>query len=145
MATRQRRSRRSPVRRRKTLDWFWPYLALFTSLATIVCCALPLALVMLGLGASWAALISDAPWLVPLSQHKNLVFAIAGTLIVGNLTYVYLVAPRLKARAAACSIEQGPNACDVAGRVSRVTLWISAAIWLTGFSIAYLLPFAMGI
>jgi hypothetical protein len=127
------------------LGWFWSYLVLFTSLGTIVCCALPLALVMLGLGASWAALIAGAPWLVSLSRHKNLVFSIAGALIFGNLLYVYLVAPRLKGLGEACAIDADASACDVAGRISRLVLWASAAIWLTGFSVAYLLPLAIGI
>jgi hypothetical protein len=127
------------------LDWFWSYLSLFTSLGTIVCCALLLALVMLGLGAAWAALIADAPWLVVLSHHKNMVFAIAGSLIFGNLIYIHLIAPRLKAGAETCPIDEGPSACDGASRMNRITLWASAAIWLTGFSIAYVLPLAMGI
>jgi len=121
----------------------WSYLALFASVGTIVCCALPLALVMLGLGAAWAALIADAPWLVALSHHKGVVFTVAGTLIFSNLIYVYLLAPQLKGRSEACSIDAGANACDVASRVSQLALWASVAIWLIGFSVAYLLPLAM--
>lgn len=125
--------------------WLWACLSLFTSLGTIACCALPLALVMLGLGASWAAFISDASWLIPLSQHRSLVFTIADALIFGNVIYVYLLAPRLKTSGAACSIGDRPSACDIAGRASRAMLWASAGIWLVGFSVAFLLPLAMGI
>jgi hypothetical protein len=117
--------------------------ALFTSLGTILCCALPLALVMLGLGATWAPLVSNVSWLVALSHHKKLVFALAGALILGNLVYVYGVAPRLRARGVTCGID-GLSACNTVSRLSRVAVWCSAAIWLAGFSVAYVLPLVMG-
>ena len=40
------------------------YLSLFTSLSTLLCCALPSLFVLLGLGATVASLLSQAPWLV---------------------------------------------------------------------------------
>lgn len=127
------------------LDSLWSYLSLFTSLGTLVCCALPLLLVLLGLGASAASLFSAAPWLVSLSMHKTGVFSIAGLLIFGNLVYVYALVPRLKQQGEACAIDAGPTACDSAGRMSRIALWASAAIWVVGFSVSYLLPLALGI
>jgi mercuric ion transport protein len=130
---------------RVTLDRLWFYLALFTSLGTLVCCALPLLLVMVGLGASAASLFSALPWLVSLSMHKAWVFTIAGALIFGNLVYVYALAPRLKAEGQTCAIDAAPSACDTASRVSRIVLWASAAIWMVGFSAAYLLPLALGV
>ncbi len=134
-----------PVQAGLTLDWLWSYLALFTSLGTLVCCALPLLLVMLGLGASAASLFAAVPWLVSLSMHKAWVFTIAGVLIFGNLIYVYVVASRIRAQGEACALDAAPAPCDTAGRVSRITLWASAAIWMVGFSVAYLLPLALEI
>jgi mercuric ion transport protein len=75
------------------------YLSLFSSLGTLVCCALPSLLVLFGLGATVASVLSAAPWLVKLSQHKRWVFSIAGTLIGANFVYVYAFAPRLQAAA----------------------------------------------
>lgn len=46
------------------------YLSLFASFGTLICCALPSLLVLLGLGATVAAFLSAAPWLVTLSRHK---------------------------------------------------------------------------
>lgn len=46
------------------------YLALFSSVGTLVCCALPALLVLSGFGATVASLLSAAPWLVTLSRHK---------------------------------------------------------------------------
>lgn len=112
-------------------------LSLFTSLGTLLCCALPSLFVLLGLGATVASFLSAAPWLVALSRHKTWVFAIAGLLIAGNFFYVYSLAPRLKARALACPVDD-PR-CGVATRFSKVVLWISAAIWAAGFFTAFLL------
>ena len=114
------------------------YLSLFTSFGTLICCALPSLLVFLGLGATVGAVISAAPWLVNLSHHKGWVFAVSGTLIAANLTYVYVLSPRLRARTAACSPD-APEACDTATRVSRAVLWVSAGLYAVGFFTAYLL------
>ena len=40
------------------------YLSLFTSVGTLLCCALPSLLVLFGLGATVAFVLSEAPWLV---------------------------------------------------------------------------------
>lgn len=117
------------------------YLSLFTSMGTLVCCALPSLLVLLGLGAAIASALSAAPWLVTLSRHNAWVFAVSGSLIAANFYYLYRLAPRLEAAGAAsevCPIDD-PNACCAASRVSRFVLWVSAAIYLVGFSVAYVL------
>ena len=54
------------------------FLSLFTSLGTLLCCALPSLFVLFGLGATVATVLSDVPWLVTLSQHKHWVFIVAG-------------------------------------------------------------------
>ena len=114
------------------------YLSLFTSLGTLICCALPSLLVLLGLGATVASLLSAAPWLVTLSRHKSWVFLISGVLIGANVLYVYYLSPRLRARGEACSVD-GASACDTASRLGRGVLWISGGIYLVGFSVAYVL------
>lgn len=114
------------------------YLSLFTSFGTVMCCALPSLLVLLGLGATVASALTVMPWLITLSQHKLLLFAVSGGLIAGNVFYLYAVAPRLKARGEACTIEE-PGGCDTASQVSRALLWVSVIVYLIGFSVAYLL------
>ena len=54
------------------------FLSLFTSLGTLLCCALPSLLVLFGLGATVATVLSEVPWLVSLSHHKHWVFIVAG-------------------------------------------------------------------
>lgn len=114
------------------------YVSLFTSLGTLLCCALPSLLVLFGLGATMATVLSSVPWLVSLSRHKGWVFALSGTLIAANFLYVYRMAPRLRAQGASCAPD-APAACDTASRVSRVVLWCSAALYGVGFFTAYLL------
>jgi mercuric ion transport protein len=110
------------------------YLALFTSFGTLLCCALPSLLVLLGLGATVASFLSAVPWLVTLSRHKIWVFAISGLLIGANLLYVYV----LRRRPAACSPD-APEACAAATRWSRIVLWISVAIYAIGVFSAFIL------
>ena len=115
------------------------YLALFTSFGTLLCCALPSLLVLLGLGATVASFLSAAPWLVTLIGHRKVVFIVSGVLIAGDFVYVYWLSPRCKSQVEACSIEDGPTACDIATRVSRIALWVAAVIYAVGFFMAYLL------
>src|ERR1051325_7508333 len=118
---------------------FWlQYLSLFTSLGTLLCCALPSLLVLVGLGATVASFLSAVPWLVTLSQHKNWVFAVAGVLIAGNLLYVYRITPRLQSMGGACPAD-APDACVAASRVSLVLLWLSVTIYCIGVFSAYAL------
>ena len=113
------------------------YLSLFTSLGTLVCCALPSLLVLLGLGASVASALSAAPWLVALSRHKNIVFSVSGAMLALSFLYTYALAPRLRS-AADCGTDEA-DACSRAERVSRWILWFAAAIFLVGGFVAFLL------
>jgi hypothetical protein len=54
------------------------YFSLFSSFGTLLCCALPSVLVLLGLGTTVASLLSAMPWLVNLSRHKIWTFSISG-------------------------------------------------------------------
>lgn len=114
------------------------YLSLFTSLGTLLCCALPSLLVLFGLGATVASVLSEMPWLVALSHHKNWVFFTAGILISGNFIYVYAIAPQLQARKPACDPD-APVTCQTASRFSRIVLWCSAVLYLIGCFSAYFL------
>lgn len=114
------------------------YLSLFTSLGTLVCCALPSLLVLLGLGATVATVLTEVPWLVTLSHHKHWVFIVAGLLISGNLAYVYAIAPKLQLRNGACD-PNDPTACQTASRFSRAVLWCSVIVYSIGGFTAYIL------
>jgi hypothetical protein len=113
------------------------YFSLFSSFSTLICCALPSVLVLLGMGTTVASLLSAAPWLVSLSRHKIWIFSIAGTLIALSFLMTYLIAPRLR-DGETCDADD-PTTCGEVSRLSRVLLLGSAIIWSCGFFVAYLL------
>jgi hypothetical protein len=112
------------------------YFSLFGSVGTLLCCALPSLLVLAGLGATVAYTLSSLPWLVVLSRHKPWTFAISGTLIALSFFSVYYLGPRFRSQAC---LPGSPDACANSSRLSKVVLWISAALFVTGFFVAFLL------
>ncbi|NBO39307.1 hypothetical protein EBU99_12075 [bacterium] len=62
---------------------FWGTLALLGSSATLVCCVIPALMVALGFGAAVAGTIAAVPQLTVLSEHKGIVFLIAGLILAG--------------------------------------------------------------
>jgi mercuric ion transport protein len=121
------------VRRVTLLNYF----SLFSSFSTLICCALPSVLVLLGMGATIASVLSAAPWLVSLSRHKIWIFSMAGTMIAMSFVMTYYVAPRLQGNDG-CAVD-GETTCSEVSKLSRVVLWGSALIWSGGFFVAYLL------
>ncbi len=126
----------SPVQRARRAALL-NYFSLFSSFSTLICCALPSVLVLLGMGTTVASLLSAAPWLVSLSRHKIWTFSIAGVLIAMSFAMTYLVAPHLRP-GEVCDADD-PTTCGEVSKVSRVILWGSAIIWSCGFFVAYLL------
>ena len=112
------------------------YFSLFTSVGTLLCCALPSLLVLVGLGASVASMLSFMPWLVILSRHKLWTFAVSGILIALSFVNMYYISPRVRAKE--CGADH-PSACEEASKLSRVLLWVSAVIYAVGVFVAYVL------
>jgi mercuric ion transport protein len=112
------------------------YFSLFTSASTLLCCALPSLLVLSGLGASVASMLSFLPWLVTLSRHKVWTFSISGALIALSFINTYYIVPRLRTQE--CSPDN-PTGCAEASRFSKILLWVSAVIYGVGFFVAYAL------
>jgi mercuric ion transport protein len=113
------------------------YLSLFSSFSTLICCALPSVLVLLGMGSAVASLLSAAPWLVDFSRHKIWTFSLAGVLIGASFVVTYVVAPRLR-EGEACAADD-PVTCGEVSKLSRFILWGSAFVWSCGFFVAFLL------
>ena len=113
------------------------YFSLFSSFSTLLCCALPSVLVLLGMGTAVASLLTAVPWLVTVSRHKIWTFSIAGVLIAMSFVMTYLIAPRLR-QGEVCDAED-PTTCGEVSKLSRILLWGSAVIWSCGFFVAYLL------
>lgn len=113
------------------------YFSLFSSFSTLICCALPSILVLLGMGTAVASILSAAPWLVGFSRHKVWTFSIAGILIACSFVMTYVIVPRLR-NGEQCDADD-PNTCREVSKISRVLLWCSALIYAVGFFSAYLL------
>jgi len=107
-------------------------LALFTSMSTLLCCALPIVLVSLGLGTTYAALTDSAPWLVTLGEYKAVTFTLAGILIAASVWLSFRPGR-------SCPTE--PRLAHHCGRIqtwNKRLLILAAAAWGIGFFAAYL-------
>ena len=115
----------------------WSWVLLFTTSGTLVCCAIPIALVSVGLGAAVASMASTVPWLITLSLYKGWMFSVSGLLIGLSAWAVYRpgrVCPNDPELAAAC---------ERADTWNRRFIWVSGAMWGVGFASAYLLEYLM--
>lgn len=106
---------------------------LFTTTGTLICCALPIILVTLGMGATVVAMTSTFPFLITLSQHKIWVFAFSGLML--------LVSGWLMFRSGrSCPTDlKLARACNTAHKWNKRIYWTSVVIWIVGFTASYLL------
>ena len=115
--------------KQNSVTWF----TLFTTTGTLVCCALPIIFVTLGLGATVVAMTSTFPFLITLTQYKIWVFAFSGLML--------LISGWLMFRPCrACPADEAlARACSTAHKWNK-RIYISAvSIWGIGFAAAYLL------
>lgn len=106
--------------------------ALLASSATLVCCVLPAVLVSLGAGAVLVGLVSAVPQLIWLSEHKLLVFGIAGGMLI--LSWIVL----RRAAHLPCPTEPlAARACMRLRRVSSLLFWVAAAAYAVGASFVW--------
>ena len=116
------------------------WLTLFASSGTLVCCALPIILVTLGMGATVAALTSALPFLIVLSKHKIQVFAFSGLmLLIGGWA--------MRGNNQACPTDpELARLCAASKTWNRRIYWASVVIWVIGFLAAYVaLPVRMAL
>jgi len=111
-------------------------LSLFTSGSTLICCALPATLVAVGSAATLTTLVSNFPQLIWISEHKPLVFCLAGVMlaIAGYLQW--------KARNAPCPADPALAAvCSKARKNALLIYWISVVIFAIGAFFAFIAPY----
>ncbi len=108
------------------------WVTLFASTGTLVCCALPIILVTLGMGATVAALTSTFPFLITLSQHKEWVFA--GSAVMLALSAWIIYRPEHS-----CPVDPDlGRICDRTQVWNRRIYWISVILWGVGIFAAFL-------
>ncbi len=110
-----------------------PTLTLFTSLGTLICCALPALLVTLGSGAILASFISSVPWITNISKFKNYIFIAAGVLLLFSFFIHWFN------RNAPCPIDPSQaQTCMKLRKISFYILVFSILIYSIGFFFAFL-------
>ena len=108
--------------------WF----ALVASTGTLVCCAIPILLVSLGMGAAVAAASSNFPALVLLSENKEYVFA-GSAVLMASSWWMH------RRQLASCPADPELAAyCRKAKPLNDRLLWTAAIVWGIGFCAAYL-------
>ena len=113
---------------RKRLGW----LSLFASSSTLLCCALPITLVSLGLGSVSAAIFANVPGLKFLAKHEIWLFVFSALVLGFSMWSVYR-----PGRACPTDKELGAQ-CQRAERWNKRILKISILIWCVGFTSAFL-------
>ena len=108
------------------------WLTLFASTGTLICCALPIILVTLGLGATVAALTSSFPFLIILSLYKGWVFAGSGAMLALSGWLMYR-----PGRSCPADPELG-RVCNKTQVWNQRIYWSSVTIWGIGFFAAFL-------
>jgi hypothetical protein len=117
-------------------DSFLNYLALFGSVGTLVCCALPALLVSLGLGAVMAGMAANIPGLIWVSENKTSVFIFSGLLLLFNGVLIWLN------RNAPCPVDPILRQACIKGRKSsKFIYFLSLTVFLVGFTFVYVLPY----
>jgi hypothetical protein len=109
-------------------------LTILSSFSTLICCALPTALVTIGAGAALTSAVSAVPQLVWLSEHKIPLFAFAGLMLVLSGVSAY------RNRNAPCPTDPvQAKSCMRLRRWSARMCYFSAALYVIGFFFAFLL------
>lgn len=109
--------------------------ALLASSATLICCVLPAVLVSLGAGAALVGLVSVFPQLVWLSEHKGLVFGLAGLLLVAAGVMLW------RARRQPCPADPAAaRQCLRLRALSGRLYGVAAAMYAIAASFAFVLP-----
>lgn len=107
------------------------YLGLFTSFGTLLCCAIPSMLVLLGFGAGLAGFLGKYPQLIWLSENKAWVFGISFLML--GLSFFS------QRYAEVCPIDQRED-CESAKKWSKPLLYVTLGINMVGAFYAFILP-----
>ena len=118
--------------RARLTDTLLSFATLLFSGGTLLCCALPILLVSLGLGAGVVYLTNAFPWLVVLSRHKIWTFMISGAFLLLTAWVIYRPGRSCPADPELARL------CMKADRWNRRVLWLTVGVYGVGFFAAYL-------
>jgi mercuric ion transport protein len=106
------------------------YLTLFTSLATLSCCALPALLVLVGFSlTSVLTAFTSIPGWQSFGQYDIWLFPLSGLLLAAGFYFTYSRQSGLQGEV--CEIRAGSreSACSTATRWNRRVLWLSLSLY----------------
>lgn len=107
-------------------------LALFTSISTLICCALPALLVSIGMGAVMAGLIETVPGITWMGANKIIVFSLAGLVLAVSGAWQW------HARSLPCPADPvKAKACARLRQMSWILWWIAIAAFVVGAFFAF--------
>ena len=109
------------------------FFSLFSSMSTLICCALPALLVSIGLGTTMVGLVTTFPQLIWLSENKFLIFTSSFIMLAISVYMQY------RARFLPCPIDQyEARACAYARLWSKWVTIFSIIVWTIGVTFALL-------
>ena len=111
------------------------FISLFGSLGTLFCCALPVTLVTLGMGATFASLTANVPQVIWLTQYKEALFIVTGVLLIVS----YLMIKQSQKLACPVDVDQR-SVCKESKTVTYNIFWFSVAIYIIGLLFSYIVP-----
>jgi hypothetical protein len=112
---------------------FASWLGLFGSFGTLLCCAIPSTLVLLGFGATLASFLGNFPQLIWLSENKGIVFGLSFVML--GISY----GAQKYSQSQVCPIDKKED-CESTKDWSRPLFWISLSINVIGSFYAFILP-----
>jgi len=112
--------------------------ALLASTSTLLCCVLPAVLVSVGAGAALVGLVSAFPQLIWLSEHKGLVFGLAGGALIASGVLLW------QARRLPCPTDPvAAQSCNRLRRTSERLYGVALGAYGLGLTFAFVLPWWM--
>ena len=111
---------------------FAQIVVLFASTSTLICCALPALLVAIGATGALVSLFSNIPFLITISENKEIVFAISGCLL--GISFFL----NRNSEVESCEIDENLSlSCNNLKKTNRTILMISLIIYFIGFFFAF--------
>lgn len=121
---------------KKILSFF----SLFASLSTLLCCALPIAFVSIGMGAAFASLTASFPQIIWLTERKESLFIVTAILLIAS----YMMMKR--SENLTCPIDtrldaSQRKACQASKSIGKKMYWGTVVIYTIGLLFSYVIPF----
>ncbi len=109
------------------------WITLLVTSSTLLCCALPILLVSLGLGATAASINFNVPGLVFLAEHKIWTFGISSLLLLLSVWIIW------HPNQSCPNDPELAKYCERSKKWNKIIFFLSIAIWFASFFASYLL------